>query len=142
MSDQESVQQMIVEERRLTTMIEQLSRDIGRLERAIVERQMALDTLKEELKKPLEGKEVLVPIGGEVFIYAATTSLDRVLVNIGAGVFMVQKRKKAQELLQSKIDTFENAHQERNSVLQDLRRRHEQITTVLMEYQARTQQLG
>lgn len=123
-------------------MIEQVSREILTLERAMVERRMALTTIDEDLKEALKEKEVLVPIGGEVFLYAATSSLDRVLVNIGANVFMVKRKEEARGLLQGKLETFQRAHQERTALLRDLRGRHDGIAAALMEYQARAQRQG
>ena len=142
MSEGPSVQQLSLEERRLTATIDQVYRELLTLERAMAERRMALTTIEEDLKEPLTEKQVLVPIGGEVFLYAATSSLDRVLVNIGSGIFMVRKKEEAQRLLETKLETFQKALQERNALLQDMRRRRDGIAVALREYQARTQRQG
>ena len=142
MSREEDIQKVVVEERRLARAIEAVYQEVAALERSIFERRLALATINEDLKNPLKDKSVLVPIGGQIYVPSRLSTTDRVLVNIGANIYVAKGREEAKGFLEERLEALEKAHSERTKLLQDLRRRHNEILTLLLEYQARRERSG
>ncbi len=58
----------------------------------------------EEISKTGKGKELLVPLGGNVFIHASLGDTSNVLVGVGGGVVTEKSISKAMAFVDKKID--------------------------------------
>jgi len=119
MGDEEKVQSLIAELKILESYFNEANTRQAMITNAIIESSAAQEALQGLLK---ENSEVLVPIGGGLYIYSQAQRPDKLLVNIGANV-VVEKTKedalsfldirmkdleKAQETLESQKNEFKN----------------------------------
>lgn len=139
MSEEQEIQRVLSEQQQLSKAIEEVSRQIGTLERIIYDRRMALETIEEDIKRPLEEKDLLVPIGGEVYAFSSLSAVDKVVVSVGADVYVAKKKQDAKELLEERLEDVQKTYEERVEFLQELRRRHDQLRSSLMQHQLQQQ---
>lgn len=135
----EEIQKAILEERRLTQAMEEVYRELSALERTIFERRAAISTINEDLKEPLSDKTTLVPVGGGVFMHASLTSVGSVLVNVGSNIFLTKTKNEAKEFLEKSIEMLEKAYKERTSLFDQLRKKHSEVYSQLLEYQIKAE---
>ncbi len=135
MKKENEILRAIQEERRIARAMEAIYRDILTLERGIVERKLASSALKEDLKQPSTEKDLLVPIGGDVFVYANLRALDKVLVNVGADVYISKSKEEAQEFLEKRTSLLEKAYEERLTLLDNFRKKRDEINALILDYQ-------
>lgn len=135
MSKEREIQKVILEERRLGQIMDNLYREIATLEMAIFERRRATDTLIEDLKSPLIKKNVLIPIGGEIYLHASIEDTDKALVNVGADVYITKKKEETKNFLEETISAYEKAHKERVDLFNNIKRKREDLNNMLLEYQ-------
>ena len=132
---EEEVRKLVLEERRLYGEIEQISREIALLEKTMDEINGAIITLKEiQGKKPFKQSN-LFPVGGGVLIFGRLTEEDRVLVNVGANVYISKTMGEAVESLSKSYNFLMNAHVSRVKMLNDLKSRHNEIVARILEHQ-------
>ncbi len=135
MSEDREIERTILEERRIARAMEAVYREIMTLEKGILERQNASSAIDEDLKRPSAEKDLLVPIGGDVFLYATLQPRDRVLINVGADVYMSRSRQEAKEFLEKRTSLFEKAHRERLTLFDNLKRRRDEMNALILDHQ-------
>lgn len=92
-SDEERLNNLVVEVRVLESTYNELTSRQGILERALIENRAALDAIK-GLTDNRAG-EVLTQIGGGAMLRSPPPDVDRVLVGIGANVVLDKPREEA-----------------------------------------------
>jgi prefoldin alpha subunit len=135
LSEDREIERTILEERRIARAMEAVYREIMTLEKGILERQNASSAIDEDLKRPSAEKDLLVPIGGDVFLYATLQPRDRVLINVGADVYMSRSRQEAKEFLEKRTSLFEKAHRERLTLFDNLKRRRDEMNALILDHQ-------
>ncbi|MDV3293588.1 MAG: prefoldin subunit alpha [Nitrososphaerales archaeon] len=106
-SDEDKVNNLVVEIRVLESTYNELSSRQNLLERALLENRSALDAIK-----GLSGKgkgEVLTQIGGGAMVRSPAPSVDKVLVNIGASVVIEKTREEALAVLETRAKDVEHS---------------------------------
>jgi len=96
------MQEKVVMYQMLQGQLEQFNQQAALLER----KHMELEATKEiitDMSKMKEGKEMLLPLGGEMFTYGKITNPKDILVNIGAGVVVGNNIKVGTELIDKKL---------------------------------------
>jgi len=122
---------------RYQEQVEEIYGELEFLDKLMKEYNRSMETMQEMANS--SSNETLIPIGGNAFAYGELKDRERVLVNIGGGVFVekslnaaletINKRmeelKKSQEKL---ISTMEEIKQKMDSVASNLRERDVQIS--------------
>jgi prefoldin alpha subunit len=105
-SDEEQLNQLVVEVRVLEGTYNQLSARENLLERALLETKAALDAIKGLTANP---EEIIIPLGGGVLIRSTTPKSDRILVNIGSNVVVDRSREEATAYLENRSKEIESS---------------------------------
>ncbi|RLG61161.1 prefoldin subunit alpha [Candidatus Geothermarchaeota archaeon] len=132
----DEIRKLIVEERRLYREMERIYGQVVLLEKSINEVKNATVTLREiKMGKDVEGN-MLFPIGGGIFVFGVLADRSKVLVNIGANVYLSKTVEDALKLLNENYNFLSKTRSDLLKILNQLRRRHDEIATKIMEYQA------
>ncbi len=110
------------------------------LARAIVESRAALEAIRSFPSN--ETSDVLVPIGGGVFIEVSAKPPDKLLVSIGADVMIEETKDGAVSFLEERIKELENAISNLEGQKAELAKRIESnraIISSILEKQKKTQ---
>jgi prefoldin alpha subunit len=95
----------------------------------------AKDTL-ESIVKGKAGDEVLMPIGGSTYVYAAIAKSDRVLIGVGTSVSIDKPTEDAIAIMSARIDELMDALKKVSEGRTVLETKMEQISQILQqEYQ-------
>ena len=90
--------QKIIEIRLLENQINQLEQQITLIDRQILELQI-MQTNLDDIKK-IKNDNALVPIGKDIFVESDIKSADKVLVNVGYGIFVKKTTEGAKDILE------------------------------------------
>jgi prefoldin alpha subunit len=139
-SDEEKLNNLVVETRVLEGTYNELTARQNLLERALMENRAALDAIKGlSSEKP---EEVLVQIGGGVMVRSPPPSTDKVFVNIGANVVLEKTSEEATAIIEGRARDVETSIMtllgERNQIAERL----EADRQVLQAMLSRQQQKG
>jgi prefoldin alpha subunit len=106
-SDEDKVNNLVVEIRVLESTYNELTSRQNLLERALVENRAALDSIK-----GLSGKnsgEALIQIGGGAILRSPTPEVDKVLVSVGANVVIEKPREEAVAIMEERSKEVERS---------------------------------
>lgn len=131
MSEQEKLQSLVAELRMLETYFNEIDTRESLLGRALVESRAALDTIKGFSSN--EPSDLLVPIGGGLFLKASAQPPDRLIINVGAGTMIEKTKEDAIAFLETKIKEIEEAITKFESQKADLARRMDSNRTAISE---------
>ena len=132
-------QQIMLENRKIAKVIEQLHQELASIQSGIVEKTIGISTLNEDIKSLKKKKKILMPVGGQVYLYADILPVDNALVNVGANIFIMKKKAEAKEFLEKRITMFEEAHSKRLEAIQTLQRRYDEVNAFLTEQQMKAE---
>lgn len=104
-SEEERINNLIMESRLLESTYNELTNRQGMLERMLIESRSSLETIKEVGSASTE--EVLIPVGAGVLIRAAPPKVDKVLVGIGANVVVEKNKDEAEKILEARLKELE-----------------------------------
>jgi len=94
----------------------------------------AQDTL-EELASTQQGEELLVPLGGNVFVRTSVNDTKKVLTGIGDGIVMEKSINNATNFLDKRISELQAQEEQLIQVSQDIRGKVEQLNKKLRPQQ-------
>ncbi|WP_407356199.1 prefoldin subunit alpha [Methanolobus sp. WCC5] len=98
----------------------------------------ALNTI-EELGNVSEGAEMMFPIGSGSFVYANVSHIDKVVVDVGAGISVERPIAAAKEILQRRRERLTTAFENMNNNLLQLTQQMQAIESFLSRQQAQGQ---
>lgn len=104
-SEEERMNQLIVESRMLEATYNELTSRQSMLERMLIESRASLDTLRGIETAVTD--EVLVPVGAGVLLRASPPKADKVLVSVGASVVLEKKKEDAEKMLEARSKDIE-----------------------------------
>jgi prefoldin alpha subunit len=130
---------LIVEQRRILEEIERVYSEISLLERAILERQLALTSLN-EYKNIKEERDTLVPIGGNIYIPSRLIPGKKLLVGVGANVYIAKSVDDAIAFINESLGQLNRLYRDRVNTLNQLRRRYDEDTALIAEIRMKQQQ--
>lgn len=107
MSDEEKLQSMVYELRLLEGRFNELNSHRQFLLRAFAEANAGRDALRGLSES--DSSDVLIPLGGGIFVKGTTPPPDRILLGIGADVVMEQNRDEALKSVDMRLKELENA---------------------------------
>ena len=141
MSEQERLQSLVLELRVLEGYLKEIDVRESVVARAIIESRSALEAIKGFSSS--SSSEVLMPIGGGVFLEASAPPLDKLIINVGAGVVIEKTKQETVDFLEERIKEFESAIQNFEVQKSDLASKiNENRVTInsIVEKQKRSQQ--
>lgn len=119
---QKDVQRLYAEYVFLRQLAETLNRNLTLLNNLLAEIRVTQEAIK-EIEKISESNDVIVSIGGMVFLKARLPSRDRVLINIGSNVVVEKSHEEALEYLKNREENLKTElERTNNSYIQVLNR--------------------
>lgn len=136
----EELSVLVYEQRRILDLIEALYNELATLERSLMENRNALDILN-KYKSDLDASEhdTLLPIGGGVYLPVSISRPAKIIVSVGAGIYLERDLDSAIEYVNKSIENLQKVIQERTSLLNQLRNRYEEIAARVAEIQFKMQ---
>ena len=137
MSDEERrVQSLIAELRFLESRLNEANSQREYLIRALIDAKTGLAALR---GLGVSSSDVLIPLGGGVYVNGKTPPVDRLLVGIGAEVVVEKSREDAEKYLEEQAKGMENAvaglDAQRNDINNKLLERREAINNMIAKQQ-------
>ncbi len=111
--------------------VEEIYGELDFLDRLIQEYKRSIDTMQEMVDS--SSHEVLMPIGGNAFAYGEIKSVDRVLVNVGSGIFIEKPLNAAIETLNRRMDELKKSQEKLISTVEEIRQKMDEIASKLRE---------
>lgn len=136
----EELSVLVYEQRRILDLIEALYNELVTLERSLMENRNALEILN-KYKSDIDASihDTLLPIGGGVYLPVSISRPDRIVVSVGARIYLEKDLDSAIEHVNRSIANLEKVIQDRNNLLNQLRNRYEEISTRIAELQFKMQ---
>jgi prefoldin alpha subunit len=106
-SDEERMNELIVESRLLESTYNELASRQNMLERLLLESRASLATIKE--MSSANASEVLVPVGAGILLRASPPKVDKVLAGIGADIVVEKSREDAEKMLEGRAKEIEES---------------------------------
>lgn len=132
---------LIIEQRRILQNIEAIYSEVVLLERAILERQSALVSLR-EYKDSKEECESLVPLGGNIYLPSKLIPGKQALVGVGANIYISKSIDDAIMYVDKAINQLNQLYQNRVSLLNELRKKYDELTALISELRMKTERRG
>jgi prefoldin alpha subunit len=106
-SDDDRINNLLVEARLLEGSYNELASRQNLLERLLIESRSSLETLKS--LEPGATEEVLIPVGAGVMLRSAPPKLEKVLVNIGSNVVVEKSKEDASKIMEERSKQLEES---------------------------------
>ncbi len=129
---EERISQLIIEQRNITQLIENIYNEIVTLQNSIEERKRALQFL-EKFSELDKDTEVLFPIGGGLYLKANIPKQDTIFANVGAQIYLDKKISEIIPQIKDGIEQLNKLLDERRRLLESLRTRYDEISAELTE---------
>jgi len=137
MSEEDRIRSLIVELRMLEDGLNEINTRQSILIRAIAESRAGLETLKSLSKHG--PSEVLIPIGGGLYIRSQAHPPEKLLVDVGGGVAVEKAKGEAELYVEERIRDMENAiaglGAQRNSMIERLNRTKATLNSMIEKQQ-------
>jgi prefoldin alpha subunit len=104
-SEEERMNELLVEVRMLESTFNELTNRQGMLERMLIESRASLETIRQIGSAATE--EVLIPVGAGVLMRGSPPKGDKVLVSIGASVVVEKSKEDAEKMLETRAKDLE-----------------------------------
>jgi prefoldin alpha subunit len=105
MSDEEKIQSLVVELRILESYLNEVNTRQATLVKSMIECRAAIDALRGLSEN--SDSELLVPIGGGLFINSRAPPPEKLIVSIGANIALEKTRTEASNFINNKIKDIE-----------------------------------
>jgi prefoldin alpha subunit len=135
---EEHAQQLMQQMQMLETYFTDLSQREGTLLNVLREAVSAIESIKSLSQKP--NSDTLVPIGMGTYVQTKISSIDKIVLNIGAGVAVEKPYDSAINYLEARIKEIEVALQDTSSKKQQAMARLEQGKEQLNQLMQETSQ--
>ncbi len=128
----EEVEKDIYMLRRHQEQIEDIYAQVEIIEGLIKEYEMTADTLI-EMQKFENGRDTLMPIGGNVFLYASIKDTKKVITKVGGKVFMEKKANQAIDFVNKRIEELKKNEEALVKTARDIKEKMDEITKRLKD---------
>ena len=119
--------------------IERIYGEITLLQRALSEGNGAMEVLKLYKESVETEHNILLPIGGHIYLPVMMSKPDKVIVGVGSNIFIESSIDDAIEHLKKYIDNINAALKERTQILEQLRNRYNELASKIAEIQFKSQ---
>ncbi len=110
---------LLMQHREYQRRAESLQQQLNMVSLSAQDCRRAITTI-EELEKEKEGAHTMVPIGSGSFVYAKLDMIDKVVVNVGAGISIEKSVPEAKEILQRRKSELDKILEKMNTTLGQL----------------------
>ncbi|WP_370572748.1 prefoldin subunit alpha [Methanomethylovorans sp.] len=110
---------LLMQHREYQRRAEALQQQISMVSLSAQDCQRAITTI-EELEKEKADAQTMVPIGSGSFVYAKLEMIDKVVVNVGAGISIEKSVAESKEILQRRKDELDKILEKMNTALAQL----------------------
>ncbi|MCC7575564.1 MAG: prefoldin subunit alpha [Methanomethylovorans sp.] len=110
---------LLMQHREYQRRAEALQQQISMVTLSAQDCQRAITTI-EELEKEKAGAQTMVPIGSGSFVYAKLDMIDKVVVNVGAGISIEKSVPEAKDILQRRKSELDKILEKMNTTLGQL----------------------
>jgi prefoldin alpha subunit len=107
--------------------LELISQQVSLLDNLILEYERAKETIQ-EIGNANKDKEILIPVGGDTFVFGALKDNTKVISGIGGNVSIEKQISNAVPALQKKIDDFRKEEEKLVQLAQDIQEKTEALT--------------
>ena len=142
MSLEENLAGLVYEQRKIVELTEALYNEVNTLQRSLAEHQNALEILNLYKVSKEKKSETLLPIGGGVYLPVNITHPEKVIVGIGAGIFLEKSVEEAIQNVNNSMDNIKKAVDDRVKSLEQLKNRYEEISAAIAEVQFKMRKAG
>ncbi len=125
------IEKKIIQIRILEDQIGQMEEQIRLIDQEILEFN-ALQSVLDEIKKSTN-REVIVPLGKDVFIKSKIDEGSRIFVNVGSKTIVEKDIEQTKKILMNKMDTFLEARENIGKEADDVIQKIEKIDKEIME---------
>ncbi len=136
--EKEKMNQLLLLHQQYRKQLEMIGAQVELLESTVGEYGRARDTI-EEVGNAREGSEILVPIGGNVFIYSTLKDSSRVITGIGGNVAIEKKVDKAIDIIEKRIEDIRKEEKKLGELAQKIQLKLEEISTKIGEKYSKDQ---
>ncbi len=136
--EKEKMNQLLLLHQQYRKQLEMIGAQVELLESTVSEYGRARDTI-EEVGNAREGSEILVPIGGNVFIYSTLKDSSSVITGIGGNVAIEKKVDKAIDIIEKRIEDIRKEEKRLGELAQKLQLKLEEISTKIGEKYSKDQ---
>ncbi len=134
-STEAELQKLIIEYEYLRRSAEALRSRLETLNMLRANLQSAKNVL-EVLKDKGKGHEILVPIGGGLYVYAELRDTENVLIDLGARFVVEKRREAAIEYLSNRIEEIDNSIRETTNQLRQVLSKISELEPLLRKHLA------
>ena len=107
--------------------LELISQQVGLLDNLILEYERAKETLQ-EIGNAEKDKEILIPVGGDTFVFGALKDNKKVITGVGGNVSIEKNVNNAIPALQKKIEDFRKEEEKLVNLAQEIQGKTEMLT--------------
>jgi len=112
--------------------IEDIYGQVELIERLIEEYENVVSTLV-EMQKLEEGKDTLMPVGANIFLYSAIKDTSKVLARVGSKVYVEKSIPKAIEFINKKIEDLRRNEESLVKTAREIRQKMDEISKRLKD---------
>ena len=114
------------------SQLELISQQVALLDNLILEYERAKETLQ-EIGNAEKDKEILIPVGGDTFVFGVLKDKTNIITGIGGTVSIEKKITNAVPSLQKKIDDFRKEEERLVNLAQEIQGKTEALTQKIKE---------
>lgn len=107
--------------------LELISQQVALLDNLILEYERAKETIQ-EIVNVEKDKEILIPVGGDTFVFGSLKDKTKVITGVGGNVSIEKKITNAVPSLQKKIDDFRKEEERLIHLAQEIQGKIEVLT--------------
>jgi len=112
--------------------LEMISQQVALIDNLILEYERAKETLQ-EIGNAEKDKELLIPIGGDTFVFGVLKDKTKVITGIGGNVSIEKKITNAVPALEKKIEDFRKEEEKLVNLAQEIQGKTEVLTQKIKE---------
>lgn len=125
---------LVMQHRELQKRAELLQQQMTMIRMSADDSTKALNTI-EELFNVKEGTEMMFPIGSGSFVYASIARVDKVVVDIGAGIRVERSLSEAKEIMEHRKERLEKAFENMSASLSKIGQQMQAIEAFISRQQ-------
>lgn len=125
---------LVNQHREFQKRAEMVQQQIGMVQISIEDCNRALNTV-EEISNVSEGSEMMFPVGSGSFVYATISHVDKIVVDVGAGISVERPVADAKDILQRRKERLTTALDNMNNALLQISQQMQAIEAFLAKLQ-------
>ncbi|MCD6481186.1 MAG: prefoldin subunit alpha [Thermoplasmata archaeon] len=116
---------------RYQEQVEEIYGELDFLDKLMQEYTRSIETMQEIINS--SSSEILVPIGGNAFAYGELKDREKVLVNVGGGVFVEKSLNAAMETINRRMEELKKSQEKLIATVEEIRQKMDDIASGLRE---------